>query len=641
MDKSKKLYSCKKLVYKFVILCFGILNFRILLGQDLDSISICINQMDSLRFISPKKALSIAQNIKSRVLDLDDSDLQGLFFNLQGVCYKNIGKYNEAINSYKEALKYYEKTDNMVSVAGVCNNLGYAYRVQGDYKESMSYFLKGLDIMKKKGNTKSTITLLNNIGSLYFIQKKYDKAQEYFLEALDSTQKINDFISQSHVYNNLGEIELRNRNYQQAKILFLKSNKLKENSTDKRSKANTFSNLFTTYFYLNNQDSSNYYYVQAKKFYLEIKDSLGVQKLDLQKTNLNIANSDIPKNKLDIQKLEKLISELKEKNISPILTQTYHNLSIAYASEKNYEKAYSNFTEFFKLYDSLNNLKTSQYIDQLEAQYNNSYKAERIKLLEQQNQIEILEKEKVKNANFWLAIIVSFTLLILLLTFVLIYYKQKNQKILKQKNQIIEKSLQEKELLLKEIHHRVKNNLQIISSLLNIQGKQQNISAEELLKQSKDRIYAMSVIHEKLYQTQDFRSIDLKEYLEGLKDYFKETYGLDSKQIHIDLQSESMTIDIDKVVPCGLLINEIISNAIKYAFDSVENQRIISIHANQKDNFCILTIGDNGKGLPPDFQPERKQTLGFRLILGLVKQIKGNLQILNQDGTKFNIQFPL
>ncbi len=640
MDKSKKLYSCKKLVYKVLILYFGIHNFRIL-GQELDSIPIYIHQMDSLKTNAPNQALLIAQNIKAQVLVHNDTDLQGLFFNLQGVCYKNKGKYNEAISSYKEALIYFEKNDNIVSMAGVYNNLGYAYRVQGEYKNALNYFLKGLDIFKKERNTKFIITILNNIGSLYFVQKKYDKAKEFFLEAIDSSQIINDFIAIAFAYNNLGEIELRVGNYQQAKILFLKSKKLKENSKDKRSKANTFANLFSTYFHLNNSDSSNFYYQHAKDLYLDIKDSLGLQKLELQKTNFNIVNQDINKGKSDIQKLEKLISELKGKNIGPVLLQTYHNLSVAYANEKNYEKAYFNFIEFFKLHDSLNNLKTSHYVDQLEAQFNNNHKTERIKLLEQQNQIEILEKEKVKNANFWLAIIVGFTILILLLTFNLIYNKQKTQKILEQKNLVIEKSLQEKELLLKEIHHRVKNNLQIISSLLNLQGKQENISAEELLKQSKDRIYAMSVIHEKLYQTQDFHSIDLKDYLENLKEYFIETYGLDSKQIHIDLQSDTIPIDIDKIVPCGLIINEIISNAIKYAFDSLENQKVISIQAHQKENFCILTIGDNGKGLPTDFQPEKKQTLGFRLIHGLVKQIKGNLQIFNQQGKKFNIQFPL
>lgn len=632
------------MVFKFLILLiFWELNYYFVISQeqDSDSLQLYIAQMDSLKSISPQKSLFIADKIRGEVLQYADFETKGLFFNLIGVCYKNRGKYKEAIISYEEALKYYQQSNHEVALAGVFNNLGYAHRVQGEYKKSLNYFLKSLKIFKDKGNTKHIITVLNNIGSLYFVQKKYEKAKEYFQEALDSTYKINDFASQSLIFNNLGEIALRSHQYEEAKTLFLKSNQLKTQLKDKRLKASTLANLFAVYHYLGKPDSSLYYYREAKNLFLDIKDSLGLQKLDIQYANLNINKDNSKSNYEEIQKLEKSVIELKEKNISPTLVQVYHNLSGAYAKDKNFQKAYFYLNEFYKLNDSLNNIKVSQYIDQLEALFRNKEKNERIKFLEQQNKIETLENEKMKNTNFWLGLTIIFVLLILALSIILIYIKQKNQKVLEQKNLIIEKSLQEKELLLREIHHRVKNNLQIISSLLNLQAKQQNISAEELLNQSKDRIYAMSVIHEKLYQTPDFRSIDLKDYLNSLLEYFSETYGLEAKKILIHLKSDSMIVDIEKIVPCGLIVNEIISNAIKHAFEESSQNKIITVQAKKNDNFCLLTIGDNGKGLPPDFQLEKKQSLGFRLIQGLVKQIKGEFQIFNHHGTTFNIQFSL
>lgn len=621
-----------------VIFC----SYSFLIGQTMDSISLYINLMDSLKSLSPGQAIEISEKISERVVKLLEPETKGLFFNIQGICYKNQGKYNEAIESYKKSLDYYAQSGNVVSQAGVYNNLGFALRVKGNYKEALNYLLIGLEIFKNEGNTKSVITILNNIGSLYFVQKNYEKAKQYFLEALDSTQKINDIASQAHIYNNLGEIELRNGNYQDAKHFFLKSKVIKDKSHDKRSKANTFANLFTVYTFLNIPDSAKVYYQNAKELYLAIKDSLGIQKLELQTSHLEFKKTN-PLNSLEseVVKLEKLLVNLQEQNISPILLQTYQKISLAYAKEKNYQKAYEYYQKFFQLYDSLNNVQNKKIAEQLEAQFNNSRKQERIKILEQQNQITNLEKQKAEFANFWLVFVIFFVLVLLILTFTLIVIKQKNQKILEEKNEIIKKSLEEKELLLREIHHRVKNNLQIISSLLNLQGNQKDISPEDLLKQSKDRIYAMSIIHEKLYQTENFHSIDVKDYIENLLEYFSETYGLVSKNICMKYHIEPILLNIDKIVPLGLVINEIISNAIKYAFEQQQSNKKIYIELKKKEKQIFVTIGDNGKGLPQGFQMENKQSLGTRLIYGLVKQLKGDIKVISELGTQYIIQIPV
>jgi two-component sensor histidine kinase len=211
---------------------------------------------------------------------------------------------------------------------------------------------------------------------------------------------------------------------------------------------------------------------------------------------------------------------------------------------------------------------------------------------------------------------------------------------LEEKNLAIAESLAQREMLLKEIHHRVKNNLQIVSSLLNLQvDNAEQKSSEEILQLSQSRIQAMAIIHEKLYQSENLKSISLKEYIENLITYFERSYDLEKQQIKIDMQVEEVFLDIDVLVPCGLILNELITNSIKYAFRGQE-KGIISIKAIQKDKNCCLEVADNGVGVPTNFDLNNPNSLGLRLVKGFTKQIKGVLKnIQSEKGTLFQIIF--
>ena len=203
----------------------------------------------------------------------------------------------------------------------------------------------------------------------------------------------------------------------------------------------------------------------------------------------------------------------------------------------------------------------------------------------------------------------------------------------------INKDLKENEVLLKEIHHRVKNNLQIISSLLSLQAQQfKNEKALAAFQESRDRIHSMAMVHDKLYRSNDLANVDFKGYIESLTSSLFKTYSTSSK-VALDLQIQDIALGIDMAIPCGLLLNELISNSLKHAFPNDRKGRIKILFIERDKNFYKLEFSDNGVGIPQDLDLKEAQTFGFRLINVLVEQLNGELTIQKEKGTTFIITF--
>ncbi len=215
----------------------------------------------------------------------------------------------------------------------------------------------------------------------------------------------------------------------------------------------------------------------------------------------------------------------------------------------------------------------------------------------------------------------------------------------KKADQTIRASLREKETLLKEIHHRVKNNLQIISSLLYLQSNRvKDESISRLLHDSRDRIRSMALIHENLYRTENMARINMQAYIRDLLLYLLKSYDVNRTEINIRLEIKRIYLNIDRAIPCGLIINEAVSNALKYAFSKIclKNNipAEIKISLSKKSSEYILSIEDNGIGLPPDYNPENGSSLGMRLIFSLADQINGTVRIRQDSGLGISISFP-
>jgi PAS domain S-box-containing protein len=204
----------------------------------------------------------------------------------------------------------------------------------------------------------------------------------------------------------------------------------------------------------------------------------------------------------------------------------------------------------------------------------------------------------------------------------------------------IRKSLYEKEILLKEIHHRVKNNLQIISSLLYLQSrKTQDNNVIDIFKESQNRIRSMSFIHEKLYQAKELDKIDFLDYINELSTNLIQSYGVKKNHLTLKIEVENVLLDISTAIPCGLIINELLVNSLKYAFpDSNPDSEVLIKLYQENDNFALV-LSDNGIGFPENIDFRETETLGLQLVILLIEQISGKMEMIPSKGTTFKITF--
>lgn len=217
----------------------------------------------------------------------------------------------------------------------------------------------------------------------------------------------------------------------------------------------------------------------------------------------------------------------------------------------------------------------------------------------------------------------------------------KDISIRKQREEQIKASLKEKEVMLQEIHHRVKNNLQVISSLLNLQARNvKDPGTLEVIKESQNRVSSMALVHEKLYQSKNLDKINFAEYVNDLVNSLIRSYQSQSGRVKVSIDVESVALQLDTAIPCGLIINELVSNALKYAFPDCPTPEIKISMQTDAANELKLVIADNGVGISPDFDWRQSRSLGLRLVSNLTRQLSGKLDLLRDEGTAFSLTFP-
>ena len=273
----------------------------------------------------------------------------------------------------------------------------------------------------------------------------------------------------------------------------------------------------------------------------------------------------------------------------------------------------------------------------------------RYETVKKELQITQLSKsgEVKRRQTIWAIAIAGFLAIVAYLFYNRYRFKKKTSEVLTEKNIEIEKqkaliqtSLNEKETLLREIHHRVKNNLQIISSLLNIQSEHiQDENVLSSIQEGQSRVQAMSLIHQNLYQSEHLNNVDIQNYVQQLVVYLSEMFAGQSKNIQVNVDAPDINFDIDTAIPLGLIINELVSNAYKYAFEKHALGNInISIKPKTGEDY-ELEIRDDGKGMPTDANPDKSNSLGLKLVKILSRQLRGTFSFKSDKGAVFLVQF--
>jgi PAS domain S-box-containing protein len=207
-------------------------------------------------------------------------------------------------------------------------------------------------------------------------------------------------------------------------------------------------------------------------------------------------------------------------------------------------------------------------------------------------------------------------------------------------NHELQRALTEKESLLKEIHHRVKNNLQVISSLLNLQSATiKDSQTLQAIRESQNRVKSMALIHEKLYKSRDLARIEMGNYVRDLIAYLFRSYGIKASGVTLQVEIENVSLSLDAAIPCGLIVTELVSNCLKHAFpEHRQGQIAVSLKAGESGSWTMI-VRDNGVGFPVDYDPANSESLGLQLVSALTDQLAGSLKVERDGGTSFEIQF--
>lgn len=308
-----------------------------------------------------------------------------------------------------------------------------------------------------------------------------------------------------------------------------------------------------------------------------------------------------------------------------------------FASLGDYTNAYHHLKKKNILNNQLQAKERLKQVDEFNVKYETLQKEKQVALLETQNELKNVELSKAKQSRY----VLLFGLLVAsLFALSLGYlYSQNNRKKreLEEKNRIIESALEDKNVLLREIHHRVKNNLQVVSSLLNLQSNYiSDDAALEAINEGKNRVSSMALIHQNLYREENLTSINTIEYFDDLIDNLFDSYNIDEEKIKLTKTIDSLDIDVDTMIPLGLIVNELITNALKHAFKNTNHKGMIQVILKEDMDTLQLTIKDNGVGVSKELFLS-SDSFGNKMIKAFLQKLKANIHVENMNGTSVSL----
>jgi two-component sensor histidine kinase len=560
-----------------------------------------------------------------------------------GDLYQIQGSLPQSLSALKKGLQLYQSI-NYPYLTGIYDLLGFVSTALGDQKEGIHYGILAMQAAERlQDSTTQLCTIYNRLGITYVNVLEFNKAAIYFHKSLLIAQRHNDLNAVYELATNITSLLLQINQPAEA-LAFLQGIVRKYPFTDSDSRLRVTAIFVNIHGLLHQYKLAATYCDQLLKIPL-----LNDEERTLVYTaviRLSLATQNYPRALQYLTENETLVKKTGIKMNAAVNHLYWFQLDSA---QGNYAAAITHYQQYKILNDQLFNESKSRQISQLEILYdieNKDHeirlKGQNIQLLTRQSQ---LQRNQLHQANLMRNI--TFLCLGLLLIIVGLLYnryrmkQRSNRKLEAQqaeinlKNASLQHLLTEKEWLLKEIHHRVKNNLHMIVGLLDTQSSfLKNEDALLAVAESQHRVQSMSLIHQKLYQSENLSTIDMQAYIYELTDYLRDCFNT-GLRIRFDLQIAPVSLPLSHSIPLGLILNEAITNAIKYAFpDNREGIITISLQ-NIYGNEFVLMIGDNGVGLPSGFE----QHLGMTLMQGLSGDVDGSFEIENDHGTKITIVF--
>jgi two-component sensor histidine kinase len=539
----------------------------------------------------------------------------------------------------REARIIAEKNNLKTAGAAASLNISNYWSLKGNYTEALTHGLTSLNEYDALKDGKGAGNALLNLAQIYKNMSGQERTNEYLDKGIGyGSQSYNRFAAVADTAGMIYSLNMKGILYRDKAIL----------QKEKRFYHTAFAAYMQALSWVNSTGKATSYY---GKLYNNISQVYLEDRKDYHTA---------------LEYLFKAVAYNLENNKPISLTYNYGNISNVYTEMKRYPEAFDYahrmlavanqiqqpsrvhdaYRQLYKIHqgsgrpdsalqyyiladainDSLTGLaKTAQVMD-LQTKYETAQKELKIHELNNEN--------AVKNKRIIALFSVLLVFIALAVSLALLYRRVQQQK------KLLAAQSKRLELMMKELHHRVKNNLQIVSSLLSLQTyKLKDEGTVSVLRESQQRVQAMSLIHQRLYKKDELTSVNLKEYITDLIESLLSTYGYDKDDFNLQIRIEHEMMDIDKALPIGLIVNELVTNVFKYAYAAIPNPSLL-VSLSEKDNEWHLSVKDNGIGIDEAYWKQKKDSFGKQLVSALCRQLRAKQELIVDDGTEFILTIP-
>lgn len=595
---------------------------------------------DFLRKISSGNVQSILDEIKSHPIDDINERLFYLKYILDGK--SKLSEIEDFYVKLREGLiAIAEITSNPLYLSYGYNRLGKDLFREKQFEESAKWFINALEVANdhraaiQNLSKKDLYDLLDNfhtanyrLGRIFSKLHNFQESIKYYRKAVAFADQTGDLSKKGLTSYQLGNTWIRVKSYDSAIFYYKNARSIFLKIEDFNKLAAVYSNIGNVYNFQNNLNKALDYYDSATIVMGQIDDKVGqayllnnIANLQFKTNNLNEA---IDKFKSSL----KIANEIKDKNLMKANVEAIADI---FHLKKSYDSAFHYYYQTQALNTEIYNSKLSESIHELGVTHKTKEKEWEIS-----RQQEVIEAKSIQQT--YLILIIILLVLITLFGWFSYRSKKKANRLLSLQKEVAEQHSLEKSTLMQELHHRVKNNMELISSVLNLQSHMlTDESAKSAISESKGRVDAMSLIHQKLYFSNNITHVRIREYIEQLINSIAFTFGyINNDGLKIQTDVANIELKVDLAIPLCIIINELITNAFKYAFTNKE-EAILIVSLKKRGHKLELLISDNGKGINEVLNSEPGKSFGLQLVNTMIEQLNATMEVDNSDGTSYII----
>lgn len=563
---------------------------------------------------------------------------QAQIFQTIGVAFDYKGNLDSCLYFLGKALEIYKSLNLPEKQSHVISDIALAWHYRGNYELAIRNHLAAFELRKQAGNKKFISISLNNLGLAYKARKDYPAAINYYRQSLALKEETGDNQGILNTTMNIGSLYQSTLLYDSALYFAEKGLQMANKLNAKKDIASCKANIGDALLNLNRIEEAEEQLKQAEKIALPLNHKQCLITVYHAMGNIRVKTGKL---KEALSYFQKALDMSASNGRQELMLNFTDKLAETYRTLKLYDKAL-----FFKdsstaISSRLLNEENLRQINEMTVVYQVNEKEKQIIVLDAEKKVaSSAAGRRKKERNYFIAVSVLF---LCLAGFACKAYmaNRKKKEELDRKNSIIQKALSEKEVLMKEIHHRVKNNLQVVSSLLSLQSNYiKDEQALDAVNESRNRVQSMALIHQNLYQEDNLTGIDVQDYIKKLCDNLFASYNIRPGEIKLIKEIEPLNLDVDIIVPVGLILNELFANSLKYGFSNSVKGNMIKVILKDINGTLRLAVYDNGKGLPENISSAGNDSFGFKMIDAFLKKLNGTMRRYNEDGARTEIEIP-